>query len=118
MTPEELLEALPKILDNIEEAKVLHETIESSLSPESVFYDIETQWMWAIESIQESAELYESWEDAFEDNYPGDSDEWRCNTCEDYQATIRNFSEYYEDWVESKASYCCKLSKGKILYVR
>lgn len=118
MTPEELLKALPDILDNIEEATELHEAIESTIDPNSKFYSIENQWRQVIECIEESAIIYDSYREAFEDNYHGDIDEWKNDLCETYQACIFNFTDYYIDWVIDYASFHCSLAENKILIIR
>ena len=98
LTPAQLLAALPGFLANEQEAAELLDQLQEQCKPrpphtfgEDIFLD----------EFEENAHIYHSASEAFRELYGGDIGEFKRDTCEDYNACISDFGDYYADWLDS-----------------
>lgn len=78
---------LPGIIDNIEDARTLHEALKH-------YYSFDFQ------EFADRATTYSTATEAFHELYPGDIGEFKREKCEDCGKLISNFVPYYLDWLE------------------
>lgn len=104
-TPEQLLAALPDLLDNLDEAANLLEYEKEHGLP----FDFPT-----TDDLLENATLYTSISSAFEELYPDSIDAFQAEKCEDYEAQFTSFTDFYADWLEGNCS-CIWLSRKKLI---
>lgn len=104
-TPEQLLAALPDLLDNLEEAAELLEYEKQHGLPDHIV---------TTSDLQENSTLYTSVREAFEELYPDSIDDFKAEKCEDYQLIFTDFSHFYINWLESNCT-CIWLSSKKFI---
>ncbi len=112
-TPAALLAALPDLLDNEAEAADLFDQLQEQCKPNGYRKfgeDIH------LDEFEENAHIYSSVYEAFREHYSGDIDEFKRDTCEDYEACISDFGDYYADWLSSNCN-CYYIGEHKIIIV-
>lgn len=97
-TSAQLLAALPDLLENEQEAADLLDQLQEQCKPkttrplgEDIFLD----------EFAENAHIYDSASEAFRELYGGSIDEFKRDTCEDYNSCISDFGDFYADWLDS-----------------
>lgn len=110
-TPAALLAALPGLLENEQEAADLFEQLQEQCKPNNYYKfgkDIH------LDEFEENAHIYSSVYEAFREHYSGDIDEFKRDTCKDYEACISDFGDYYADWLSSNCD-CYYIGTHKII---
>lgn len=113
LTPVELLAALPGFLANEQEAAELLAQLQEQCKPRpphTFGEDIH------LDEFEENAHIYDSVYEAFRELYGGSIDEFKRDTCEDYNSCISDFGGYYADWLESNYTVYC-IGKNKLIIV-
>lgn len=112
-TPADLLAALPGFLENEQEAAELLDQLQEQCKPRPPFKfgeDIN------LDEFEENAHIYHSASEAFRELYDGSIDEFKRDTCEDYEACISDFGDYYADWLDSNYTVYY-IGKNKLIIV-
>ena len=113
LTPAGLLAALPDFLENEQEAAELLDQLQEQCKPRPPHTfgdDIH------LDEFEENAHIYHSVSEAFHELYGGSIEEFKRDTCEDYNASISSFSDYYADWLESNYTVYY-IGKNKLIIV-
>lgn len=101
-TSRRLLAMLPDLLNNEEEATRLLNELENSSA-----YD--------LEEFEQDARRFSSTKEAFEELYPGDIDEYKQTTCEDYGRSFDSYSDVMADWLSQNCSLTCWLNDKELI---
>ena len=97
-TPAELLAALPGFLENEQEAAELLDQLQEQCKPQGPrTWDDDIY----LDKFEENAHMNSSVNEAFRELYDGSIDEFKREKCEDYEACISDFGDYYADWLDS-----------------
>lgn len=82
---------LPGIIDNLEDARTLHEALKD-------YYSFDFQ------EFADRATTYSSVSEAFRELYGGSIDEFKRQKCEDYECCFSDFGDFYADWLDSNCN--------------